>query len=197
MASGEDARDALAAVAGEPFARLETRWREALRRRPAPPENPPPMIAMRFRHGEGEVDESTEVEERARRAFRLGDLLWDHGRAGAASIEYEKAHRAAPEDPIVASRLGRAALTGGRARVAIDALAPLVARHPEHAPLRATLGSAYVAEGDMVHARPELIEAIRLNPFDPEPHCGLARAAADDGARRRETETCRSLGGRM
>jgi Flp pilus assembly protein TadD len=195
IAAGSDTRDALAAVAAEPFAQLERRWLGALRRRPAPAD-PPRMISMRFRHGSGEVDESREIEvESARRFLRLGDLLFDRGRAGAAASEYEKAHAQAPDDPIVASRLARAALVAGRSRVALRALEPLAERYPDHAPLRAALGMALLAEGRTEDARDELVEAIRINPFDPEPHCGLGRAAATERERSRESEQCATLGG--
>ncbi len=196
IAERADARDALAAVAGESFASLERTWLSAVGRRRGPSASDAPrMLGMRFRHGEGDPDEAREVDAEARRFFRLGDLLWDRGRARAASVEYEKAHARAPDDPIVASRLARAALEGGRAAVAISTLEPLRGRYPEHAPLRSLLGSAYLAEGDLPRARRELNEAIRLNPFDPEPHCGLATAAEEDAARRREARVCRRLGG--
>ncbi len=196
IANAEDARDALSSVAGESFARLEGAWRADLGRQRAPSAaDVPRMLGMRFRHGSGPVDEAREVDDDARRFFRLGNLLFDRGRPRAASVEYEKAHRAAPDDPIVASRLARAALRGGRASVAIEALAPLRERYPDHAPLRSLLGSAYVAEGNLAAARVELQEALRLNPFDPEPHCGLAEAAEGDAERIREANVCRRLGG--
>ncbi len=191
IADGADARDALADVAGESFASLERGWLAAVGRRHAPsPSDAPRMIGMRFRHGEGEPDEAREVDAEARRFFRLGDLLWSHHRARAAAVEYQKAHERAPDDPIVASRLARAALEGGQPEIAIATLEPLRERYPEHAPLRSLLGSAYLAKGDLPRAREELEEAIRLNPFDPEPHCGLA--SADEDAR--EARTCRTLG---
>jgi Flp pilus assembly protein TadD len=198
IAGGEDARDALVAVAGEPWARLEARWKEALRARPASRRDPPRLIALRFRHGAGEVDESAEVEvEQARRHLRLGDLLWGRGRPGAASVEYGKAQEAAPDDPIVASRYGRAALASGRTGPAITALERVRDRYPDHAPLHAILGAALAAEGRAEPARTSLREAIRINPFDPAPHCDLTAVAEHDTERRRETQACRALGGTL
>ncbi len=196
MAEGEDARDALVAVAGEPWSRLEARWRESLRGRPSPRHDPPRLLPLRFRHGAGEVDESTEVQaEQARRHFRLGDLLWDRGRAGAAAVEYAKALEAAPDDPLVASRFGRAALASGRAGEAIAALERVRERYPEHAPIQAVLGAALASEGRSAPAREALREAIRINPFDPQPHCDLASLIEDDEQRRREVAACGALGG--
>lgn len=196
IASGTDAREALAEVAGSTFDALEGRWRRALTVRPAPPADPPRVLGLRLRQSDGPVDESAEVEvERARRHLRLGDLLWDRGRARAASFEYGRAHEAAPDDPIVASRYARAALTGGQPELAVRALERSRERYPEHAPTWAISGAAWLATGDLAQAREALREAIRINPFDPEPHCSLAEATEDEAERVTERQSCRALGG--
>ena len=196
IAGGTDAREALAEVAGGSFDALEGRWRRALTVRPEPPADPPRVLGLRLRHGEGPVDESGEVEvESARRHLRLGDLLWDRGRARAASFEYGRAHEAAPDDPIVASRYARAALAGGQPEAAVRALERARERYPDHAPTWAVSGSAWLATGDLPRARDALREAIRINPFDPQPHCDLAEAAEAEAERAVERQSCRDLGG--
>ncbi len=140
------------------------------------------------------MDESQDVRvEGARRHLRLGDLLWNHGRAAAAAAEYERAHNLAPDDPILASRLARAALQGGKPAAAVAALLPLRERYPEHAPLHSLLGTAYADLGRVNEARAELYEAIWINPFDPEPHCGLSRIETDAATKARETLACNAL----
>lgn len=196
-ASGADAREALASVAGVPFERLVERWRDGLRARPTPDATEPPRILRRrLRHGEGAVDESAEVEnERARRHLRLGDLLWDRGRAAAAAVEYGRAHGVVPDDPIVSARYARAALTGGRPADAVRALERSRARFEDHAPTWAVSGAAWLALGDLPRAAEALRAAIRINPFDPQPHCDLAEASESADERRREREACAALGG--
>ena len=195
IAQEEDARSALAAVAGRRFADLERAWRDTLRARPSPEESPP-LMEMRFRAGTGEVDESAEVEvDVARRFVRLGDLLWGRDRPRAAAVEYGHAHDAAPDDPIVASRLGRAALAGGQPDRALRALEPIVGLYPDHAPAHALMSSARLAKGDLSGSRAAAREAIRLNPFDPQPHCDLAGASRDEAEQRRESTQCQRLGG--
>lgn len=195
VAKGVDAREALATVAKKPFTRLEATWREGLKARLSPKNEAPRLIKRRLRKGET-PDESLDVEgERTRRYVRLGDLLYSRGRAGAAKVEYGKALRTAPDDPVVASRVARAALASGDPDRAADAIAPIVARYPEHAPAHAAYASALLAQRKLPEAREAAWEAIRLNPFDPEPHCALVVASADENERRREREMCATLGG--
>lgn len=194
IADGEDAREALAAVGGAPFASLEATWRARVRGLAEPSEPPPAIRALRFR-GAGSEDDSSEVAERSRRFVRLGDLLWDRGRHGAAAAEYQKAHEAAPDDPIVASRLARAALSAGDGPRAVAAIERVLARYPEHAPAHAVLAAARLEAGLVPEAREAAREAIRLNPFDPEPHCVLGTAGADEAERTREAQACSTLGG--
>ena len=196
IADGVDARTALAKVAGVPFAQLERRWRQSLSQLPEV-EEPPRLLAMRFRDKSNKADDAQEVKDAAARRFlRLGDLLWARDRPLAAAREYERAHEAEPSDPIVASRFAQAALAGGDAKAAVRALEPVVERYPEHAPGRSVLAAALLATGDVTGARQEALDAILLNPFDPSPHCTLADSATDQAVRHREQRFCGELSGR-
>ncbi len=167
IAGGTDAREALADVGEESFDAIERGWKSALRDRPVPEGEAPQALALRLRQGDGEVDETSDVQgERARRFLRLGDLLWDRDHPHAAAIEYGHAHDAAPDNPVVASRYARAALVGGEPERAVEALAPFRERYPDHEPTWAVSGAAWLALGDREHARTALREAIRLNPFE-------------------------------
>jgi Flp pilus assembly protein TadD len=194
---GQDARQAFAEAAGEPFDSLEGRWRDSVARLVAPADAPP-VPHLSLRHGDAEPDDSEEVSaEDARRFVRLGDLLWTSQRYLAASMEYGQAHEAAPRDPIVASRLGRSAVQAGDGQRAIDALAPLREMSGEYEPLLSNLASAYALVGDTARARDAAVEATRVNPFDPEPHCTLSTVGTDDEADLAfQAEACAALGGR-
>ena len=74
-------------------------------------------------------------------------------------LEYEKAHDADTDDPIVAARLARAALEAGDPLRSLAALEPLLARYPEHAPTHAVRGAA-LAELN----RPQEARAALLSP---------------------------------
>ncbi|MCB9603745.1 MAG: tetratricopeptide repeat protein [Sandaracinus sp.] len=197
IAEGTDARRAIAEVAGTTFEQLERRWRDDLRSAPAP-EDAPRLMPRRLRGGEAdEVAETSEVNENARRALRLGDLLWARRRFGAAAVEYGRAHERAPDDPIVASRLARAAIEAGDAERAVAVLEPLAERYPEHAPTQAILARGRRMRGDESGARDAATAAIRLNPFDPMPHCDLALVERTEIARTVEADQCRLLGGEV
>ncbi|MFO0712293.1 MAG: tetratricopeptide repeat protein [Sandaracinus sp.] len=180
IAEGVDAREAFAAVAGEPWSALEGAWRDALRARPAPPSTPAVLPTLQFRHGEGTPDDTAEVSlADARDALRLGDMLFVRGRHAAAQHEYERAFSSSPEDPVVATRLARAAHTAGDSARALAVLTPIRAAHPDHAPLLALIAASAAATGQTALAREAALESIWLNPFDPEPHCALAAVEED------------------
>ncbi len=190
---GQDARDAFAEAAGSNFDELEGRWRDVIGALLVP-ETETEVPRIELRHGDREPDDSSEIgAAEARRFVRLGDLLWTQEHPLAASVEYGRAHAVSPQDPIVSSRLARAAVRAGDGRAAIDALLPLRERYAEHAPLLATLGAAQALVGDGEAARETSTESIRLNPFDPEPHCTLASLDGPDASR--EHEACVGLGG--
>jgi tetratricopeptide (TPR) repeat protein len=189
---GVDAREALGSAASAPFAKLESDWKAALPS--AAPGEAPRRLATRFRTGDGPTDESSEVvEDETRKHLRIGDLLWDRGRVTAAAREYEKAHRADRKDPIAAARWARAALETGNPNAAVQALAPHLENYPSHAPTHALLGSARLLLGEREAARDQLREAIRINPFDPDPHCDLVRASDDPDEIERERRACAQL----
>ncbi len=196
MAAGQDVRVALAKVASETFAELEAEWRSTLTERERPELAATKELRLRFVES-GQADESLDVaEEHARKHLRVGDLLWGRKRTLAAAREYEAAQKFAPSDPILASRVARASLAGDQPEHALSAVDAALREHPQHAPLQALRGASLLALSRRDDAREPLHEAIRLNPFDPDPHCQLARLAATNAERTRELAACRLLSAR-
>lgn len=194
MAEGRDARVALAEVAGKDFAALEKAWQEGLRSMPAL--SKPSELKLRFIENAKDADESLDVTvDRARKHLRIGDMLWGRGRKRAAEVEYTRARKFAPTDPILASRVARASLSNQRPKDAVPALDAALADHPSHAPLHALRGEALLALGEQSPGLSSMREALRLNPFDPTPHCELARLSSDRGEQARERASCVLLGG--
>ena len=192
IGDGEDARKALARVAGAPWKILEARWKNDLSKEPEPPKA---RLLPRYLSGEAnEQDELAEVElERARNYLRLGDLLWARSRPAAASVEYAKAHEAAPADPVVASRYARSAIAGGRPQQAIAPLRRTLDRYPTHAPALSSLATALFRTSKLAAAEDAANQAIAHNPFDPQPHCILAKLPVPQADH--ERTLCSRLGG--
>jgi Flp pilus assembly protein TadD len=196
IADGADARQALADVAGTTFSAIERSWRQDLERRPFPGDGSPTPLPLRFRTADSDVEDLADVSvAAASRHLRIGDLLWARRRPEAAAAEYRAASEAAPEDPIIASRLARASLRSGDARAAVAASTAILERYPDHAPAHALLASALRLSGQGASARTAAREAIRLNPFDPSPHCDLSAVTDHEPERNREADICRRLGG--
>jgi len=192
VGDGEDARKALAGVAGVSWKTLEKRWKSELSKEPRPPSA---RLMPRYLSGEAtEQDELAGVElERARNYVRLGDLLWTRSRPAAASVEYSKAHKAAPADPVVASRYARSAIAGGRPHEALAPLKRTLERYPTHAPALSSLATALFRTSNLEDARDAANQAIAQNPFDPQPHCILSKLAVPQAEH--EQSVCSRLGG--
>lgn len=192
LGDGEDARKAIARIAGAPWKTLEARWKKGLLEEQ---DSPAARLLPRYLSGEAtDQDEVAGVEaERARKLVRLGDLLWTRSRPAAASVEYGKAHQVAPGDPIVASRYARSAIAGDRPQDAIAPLLETLKRYPTHAPALSSLATAQFRTSQFDPARDTANRAIALNPFDPQPHCILAKLRLPQSEH--EGELCARLGG--
>ena len=192
VGKGQDARKAAARVSGVSWATLEKRWRASLG---SASEAPPARLLPRYLAAEATPqDEVADVElERARKFVRLGDLLWTRSRPAAASVEYGKAHRAAPGDPVVASRYARSAIAGGRPEDAIAPLLQTLERYPTHAPALSSLATAQFRTAQLGAARDAATRAIAHNPFDPQPHCILSKLPLPQADH--EDSLCSRLGG--
>ena len=194
LAQGQDVRVALATVAAESFSELEAGWRSELTQKERGGPAKTKELPMRFVES-GAADESLDVAEgRARKHLRVGDLLWGRRHTLAAAREYAAAHRFAPTDPILASRVARASLLAKEPQRALAAVESAQREHPQHAPLAALRGAALIGLDRGAEALEPLREAIRLNPFDPEPHCLLAKLEATAEERAREQRACALLG---
>lgn len=193
VGDGEDARKALARVAGAPWRTLEKRWKSGVLKEEA--EAPSARLLPRYLSSEATAqDEIADVEmDRARKFVRLGDMLWTRSRPAAASVEYGKAHRVAPDDPVVASRYARSAIAGDRPKDAIEPLRRTLERYPAHAPLLSSLATAQFRISLFGAAIDSANRAIAHNPFDPQPHCILAKLPVPQADH--EAALCERLGG--
>jgi tetratricopeptide (TPR) repeat protein len=191
VAHGAPLNEALEAVSGKPFEVMEEEWKRSLE---GIADADVRGLTRRFVDNAGDVDDLKDVKARdARDALRLGDLLWERRRPKAAAAQYARGAQVAPENPILLSRLGRAALEAGDAERAIDAAERAITLHPDHAPAHSLLARALALSGRAEDAARAARDAIAQNPFDPAPHCVLADASSEKRERARERRVCETL----
>ncbi|HET8722663.1 MAG TPA: tetratricopeptide repeat protein [Anaeromyxobacteraceae bacterium] len=200
LARGDSPEDAVSGALGVPFPVFEKEWRRAMAERPVPPGGERQMRKLHFQGDPGSYAEWSEIpDEKARGHARLGEIFRERGRWEPARQEYAKAVRKGGAGaPMLAGRYALAALMTGRVEDAEKVLAEALAAHPEAATLHVQLGRVRLARQDWAGARESFLLANRTDPFDPEIHAGLARAAealGDAPTASREKRFAAILGG--
>ncbi|MBN1945207.1 MAG: hypothetical protein JW797_05990 [Bradymonadales bacterium] len=178
---GEDVQEAFRQVSGAPFSQFLEGWQEYLRGRSyqrLPSNFMPSLQFMPLGAEEAPPDELAGIaQEEARNFMHLGQLLRARGRVEAAIAEYRKAEALVGSDnPLFQNWLARALLDLGRSLEAIEALGQAVEYYPEVYRSFLHLGEAQLNLNQADAALDNLIEAVGINPFDPEVHRQLSRA---------------------
>ena len=179
LARGETAEEAVSGALGMPFPAFEKEWRRAMAERPLPAGGEQQMKKLHFQGDAGAYAEWAEIpDEKARGHARLGEIFRERGRWEPARKEYGKAVRKGGGGaPVLAGRYALASLMTGHVDEAEKVLAEALRAHPEAATLHVQLGRVRLARQDWAGARESFLLANRTDPFDPEIHAGLARAA--------------------
>ncbi len=200
-AEGKSAKEAVAQALGVTFDRFLEAWKRHMVARPLPRGGEHELRRLRFRddpkHG-GTWAEWAEIpDERARGYARLGEILRERGRHGAAKVEYGKAiERVGARVPILADQFALVAMASGAEGEAEKVLRDSLGWNPDYAALHVHLARLLVKRRDFAGARDHLLLANREDPFDPEIHAGLAKALAelgDPGGASREERFARIL----
>jgi tetratricopeptide (TPR) repeat protein len=168
--------------------------------RPMPEGGERHMRKLRFQGEAGAWSEWSEItDEKGRGHARLGEIFRERGRWEPARQEYARAARLGGSgSPTLAGRYALAALMTGNAAEAEKVLGEALRTHPEAATLHVQMGRVRLARQDWAGARESLLLANRTDPFDPEIHAGLARAAeglGDAAAASREKRFASILSG--
>ncbi len=201
LASGRATKDAVAEALGVPFDRFLEDWRRHMVARPLPKGGEHELKRLRFKddpkHG-GTWSEWAEISDQQARGFaRLGEIMRERGRFGAAKIEYGKAiGRVGARFPILSDQFALASMAAGQEEDAEKALADAIGWNPQYAALHVHLARLLVGRQDFAGARDHLLLANREDPFDPEIHAGLSKALAalgDHGGASREERFARIL----
>jgi tetratricopeptide (TPR) repeat protein len=182
IAAGAAADAAVAQALGTTWPGFVAAWQQHLSSRPLPRGGVAALRVLRFRDDPkqaGPWAEWAELPDQASRDHaRLGQIMRERGRWAAARIEYQKAiDRAGPRLPILANQFAIAAIQSGQKAQAEKVLLQAIDWSPDSAALRVQLARLLVERQEFAAARVHLVEANRQDPFDPEIHAGLAKAA--------------------
>ena len=200
--SGRPSWEAIRKVSGMNARRFEKGWKKHLRLRNLRQLTGLMPARLQFRkgahkrRGDNKRQGAGKSLTRAAKFLRLAELLRSRRLTRAAIVEYEKARKIlGPRDEQVANHLARAYLEAASPAQAIHALMPVLEYYPELPGPQVTMGMAYLRNRQPRLARAHLEVALRINPFNPELHCGLAAALKgdDSAAARRHAELCQKL----
>jgi len=173
---GQNTRRAIGKAVGKSFTRFEKEWKQSLYARGL--RRLPFATAQRkhYRDSHKPTDELEDIQNKHSRDLTyLGDRLAVNKRYKAAATEYGKAlSLAGGPEPVVSAKLASALLKQGQHRKAIQTVGPAVRLSRHHVLLYLYRGKARLALGNYKAARLDLVEAVRINPFDPEVHGLLA-----------------------
>ncbi len=196
MAAGMTDEQAVAQAYGKPFKEFEADWRAEVAKarskavsqknvRPAVAKKlvfredakgktePPPMAAPPAAGHELEPEDAE-----AKRAIRLGEILYARRRWGAAAKEYARARgRLRREIPQVARRYAFAEAQLGHWAEAEEALRSAVERDPEDEAAQALYAHVLFKRGSLEKARIALENGIAVDPFDPDLHATYVMVA--------------------
>jgi tetratricopeptide (TPR) repeat protein len=199
MASGMTDEQAVAQAYGKSFKQFEADWRAEVakpRAKAAPqpedaaPKSVRPMVARKLvfkEDAKGQKEAATlepeELNPEAKRAARLGELLFARKRWGAAAQEYGRAREhLTREVPQLSRRYAFAQLQVGKLDEAESALATATRHDPEDEAAQVLYAHVLVKRQAFDKARVAVDQGIAVDPFDPELHAlgvAIARGLKD------------------
>lgn len=175
---GMNAKQAFSKTIGVPFSTFEKEWKLSLKSRKHVKRGSGFEEKKIFRDERKKKSELDSIKEpEAKDYFRLGQMLQSRGRYKGAVVEYRNTiERIGDLNPQVQARLAQVYLEIQAPQKAIEVLTRVALRHPEYVGTWLSLGRAYNQLKKFNEAKIMLLEAARINPFDPAVHEELARA---------------------
>lgn len=191
MAKGQGDKGAVEAVMKKKWPDFEKAWMAYLKRQPYPKELIPRSSNEKKELAEGGAKEKkrdkrevsfgdfAEVQEPdARRAAHLGELFRERGRMTAAAEVYGRAHRAVGDKyESVSNKYALTLLELKRFDEAARVLEGSLTLHPGSATTNVHLGRIRLRAKQWDAARRAYLDALAVNPMDPEVHVALYAVA--------------------
>ena len=171
---------------GQTFSQFESAWLAHVKKQPFPQEliprekielaeDKPKKAKEKAKERDisfGDFDEVQEAE--ARKFAHLGEVLRERNRVKAAAAEYGKAHRLVGNRyESVSNKYALALLELGRLNEAEKVLLGSLTMHPHSPGTEVKLGRIYLRQKDWAKAKKSYLNALAVNPFDPEVHLAL------------------------
>lgn len=191
MAGGQSDQRAVEHVFKAPFPQFEKVWLAHVKKQPFPKELIPRSQKERKEDLIGTEDakkkpddkkkitfgDFKEVEEvDARRWAHLGELMREHNRAKAAAEHFQLAwNQVKDRYESVSNEYALTLLELKRFDEAERVLRGSLTMHPGSGPTSVHLGRILLRKADYARARDAYLDALAVNPFDPEVHLALHR----------------------
>ena len=200
MASGMTDEQAVAQAYGKSFSQFEADWRADILKARSTRKTVRPASQKKLvfkEDAKGRVDPpdvgapaEQKMDEEAKRAGRLGEILFARQRWAGAAKEYGRCRaHLKTEVAIVNRRYAFAEMKLGNYGAAEEALAKAVEREPDDETSQALYAHALVARKAFAEARTALDTGIAQDPFDPDLHATyieVARGLSDKPLEERE-----------
>jgi len=200
MASGMSDEQAVAQAYGKSFAQFQADWRADILKAKAMHKNAHPQTQKKLVFKEDakgkkeppDVAQKAEpkMDEEAKRAGRIGEILFARQRWVAAAKEYARARaHLRMEVPIISRRYAFAEMKLGHFPEAEEALKKAVEREPDDETTQALYAHALIARKAWPEARAAIESGIAQDPFDPDLHASyveVARGLSDKPLEERE-----------
>jgi tetratricopeptide (TPR) repeat protein len=178
LAAGKTRDESFRSVLGLSSSEFESRWREFLKNEDLQ-ESPGAMT------GKVIVGKADELEEligtNIRGHVRLGDRFRMNGKSAMALVQYDKALKLEPSNPVVLTKSARVLLSLGQGKEALGRLEDSMRENPAYAPAFLLFGAESAKKGQWRKAYDAAFSANAVNPFDPEAHRIMAESAENLG----------------
>lgn len=208
MGKGSTDRAAVEAVTKKKWPDFEKAWMAHLRKQPFPKELIPPGSNEKKELAEnqggkkkgrevsfGDFAEVAEVD--ARKAAHLGELFRERNRMAAASEAYARAYKVVGDRyESVSNKYALTLLELKKYDDAEHVLVGSLVMHPGSASTNVHLGRIRLRQKAWDKAKLAYLDAMAVNPFDPEVHVALfatAQATADPVLQKRTLESGKTL----
>lgn len=194
MGQGLSDQKAVEHALGKPFSQFEKAWIDHIRAQPVPKGAIPPSddkVVLKAEGGDGKDEakkdkgreisfqDFVEVEEpQPRRFAHLGELMRERQRMTAAADEFGRAHALVGDKyESISNKYALALLSLRRVEEAEQVLLGSLKLHPGSAQSQVHLGRIYLARHDYSKAKAAYLNALAVDPFDPEIHLAFVRVA--------------------